>query len=443
MAEPLIDLTDEKEICPECKEGTMIDGVCDACGYKKKRTSGAKKKKDNAEIRVDYSSMDNTYSKEYMITPFKTNEDGFMKGKAVITNVGVFSYALPGGQVRRELRPPEEVFHPDSLMSLSMAPLTNDHPSERVTTDNVKKYQVGSLGEFPMRDEYHVSAPIVINDAEAIADVQTGKRGLSAGYSVDLEETPGVWMGVPYDAIQRNIRYNHVAIVDRGRAGDAAKIHMDGLTTQQNAIGVQIQMEDNMSQPILKTINMDGIEYQAEESVLVALNGVKTKLDSTTEELKTAKNDAEEQKAKTIELQAKLDSATEELEELKKDTGVSQEKIDEAVAQKLALITAANKAGVEIKEDMSDLDVKKAVIISVSPNAKSKLDGADEAYVQVRFDVALETLSERDDKDADKKRTVQGSNMSTDSVDTNDDSAESARQKMIQRNADAWKGNKE
>ncbi|MCX7015414.1 MAG: alpha/beta hydrolase fold domain-containing protein, partial [Candidatus Sumerlaeota bacterium] len=56
--------------------------------------------------------------------------------------------------------------------------------------------------------------------------IEAGKTALSCGYTCDLEHTPGNWMGIKYDAIQRNIRYNHMAVVKAGRAGDAAKLHM-------------------------------------------------------------------------------------------------------------------------------------------------------------------------------------------------------------------------
>jgi hypothetical protein len=44
---------------------------------------------------------------------------------------------------------------------------------------------------------------------------------LSAGYELDLDPTPGEYQGRRYDAVQRNIRINHVAAVPLGRAGTA------------------------------------------------------------------------------------------------------------------------------------------------------------------------------------------------------------------------------
>jgi len=56
---------------------------------------------------------------------------------------------------------------------------------------------------------------------------------------------------------------------------------------------------------------------------------------------------------------------------------------------------AADRAGVEVKDGMSDIDIKKAVITAIYPAAK--LDGKDEVYVSARFDAAVEDLDTRAD----------------------------------------------
>jgi hypothetical protein len=121
----------------------------------------------------------------------------------------------------------------------------------------VKVYQVGSLGNNPSdwinsyaalnsegaegerggsgTDGFHVAIDLVINDATAVMDVEVGKCSLSMGYECELEPAPpgATWCGIAYDGIQRKIRYNHCAIVDRARAGDAARIRMDSADAVQ------------------------------------------------------------------------------------------------------------------------------------------------------------------------------------------------------------------
>ena len=80
---------------------------------------------------------------------------------------------------------------------------------------------------------------IVIHDTDAMK--RCGLRELSLGYELDLDETPGTWNGEPYDAIQKNIRVNHLALVDKARAGDQARLNTDGL---DNLTGGKIPMAE-------------------------------------------------------------------------------------------------------------------------------------------------------------------------------------------------------
>lgn len=47
------------------------------------------------------------------------------------------------------------------------------------------------------------------------------------GYNLELDETPGEWNGQPYDAVQHNIRVNHLALVQEARAGEKARLNID------------------------------------------------------------------------------------------------------------------------------------------------------------------------------------------------------------------------
>jgi len=65
----------------------------------------------------------------------------------------------------------------------------------------------------------------MISDATAVQKIQDGKRGLSMGYLVDIKHESGTTPdGEAYDAIQTNLRMNHIALVDQGRAGAKVRI---------------------------------------------------------------------------------------------------------------------------------------------------------------------------------------------------------------------------
>jgi hypothetical protein len=162
----------------------------------------------------------------------RTNQ-GYLRCDALITKTGVFAYRQAGGTVRRELRLPEEVFKTDALGSFALAPLTNGHPPVMLTARNTAKYQVGSVVE-PKMDGDHVAAFVQITDADAIEAAEAGRRQLSCGYTCNLETRSGVTQGIAgvpdglhYDAIQRDIRGNHVALVDTARAGSTVQLRID------------------------------------------------------------------------------------------------------------------------------------------------------------------------------------------------------------------------
>lgn len=162
------------------------------------------------------------------LRPAKRLADGRLVAEGLLTRAGVFTYRNPDGTERRELRPPEEVFRSDALESFAMTPVTNEHPPELITSKNAKRYAVGAVGENVKRDEDHVRAKLTVYDADTIAQMEAGKASLSCGYEVDVDETPGEHpLYGRYDCIQRNVRGNHVAIVEKGRAGDAARVRMD------------------------------------------------------------------------------------------------------------------------------------------------------------------------------------------------------------------------
>lgn len=153
--------------------------------------------------------------------------EGYLRGDAIVTRVGVFKYQNADGSIRAELRHPDDVLN-DSLKSLRMVPITIDHPDEPVSVANAARYSVGSTGEYVRRDGNNVIVPLTITHADAIRAVSSGKRELSLGYSLDLIREDGVYEGERYTHRQTNITYNHLAIVDVARAGQAARLNLDG-----------------------------------------------------------------------------------------------------------------------------------------------------------------------------------------------------------------------
>lgn len=95
---------------------------------------------------------------------------------------------------------------------------------------NAKDFAVGALVGAVTKDSDHLRGRISVYDADAIDQMEQGKTQISVGYTCDLIEKPGNHHKYgKYDAQQTNVVANHIAIVDKGRAG-SAYARMDGLT---------------------------------------------------------------------------------------------------------------------------------------------------------------------------------------------------------------------
>ena len=198
-------------------------------------------------IRLDSVPMQKAY-----FTP-----EGFLKDKPILTSTGIFEYTNPDGSIRRELRLPEDVFSPESLKSYRGKPIVVTHDAGLIDKDNVAENQIGTILSEGERSGDDVRAEIIIHDTDAMKD--SGYKELSLGYNLDLDETPGEWNGQRYDAVQKNIRINHLALVREARAGEQARLNMDGRDQKDVLKGGK-----RMSKKITKTRHGDSVLSQEE-----------------------------------------------------------------------------------------------------------------------------------------------------------------------------------
>lgn len=130
---------------------------------------------------------------------------------------GYEALGLDGEEVYYLLRDPVELANAaatfNNLPILSKhIPVTAEKPSQELV--------VGSTGTDCAFDEPYLRNSLVIWEALSIAGINTDqKRQLSSAYSYEADMTPGNYGGVKYDGIMRNIKGNHVALVEEGRAG--------------------------------------------------------------------------------------------------------------------------------------------------------------------------------------------------------------------------------
>jgi hypothetical protein len=118
-------------------------------------------------------------------------------------------------------RDESEVFHPAALASFEGVPLVDEHPSNDVTVENACNLMRGFVKDVRRgdgEDSDKVIADIIVTDPIIIAEIENGKREISCGYKCDFDPDESGRI------FQRNIRGNHVALVDKGRAGQDVAI---------------------------------------------------------------------------------------------------------------------------------------------------------------------------------------------------------------------------
>lgn len=309
-------------------------------------------------------------------------DEGYLRGEAVATRLGVFTYINSDGTERRELRHPDDVLDSESLETLGMIPVTVNHPDALVNRDNAKDLAVGMTGENHRVNGRHIIVPMTITHSDGVTAVEAGMKELSLGYAVDLIPEQGEYNGESYTHRQKNIRYNHLAIVSQARAGRNARINLDGAAVQS----VNQAEELIMSDVKMAMVNLDGLEYQAAPEVAKAYTKVQS-------ELETVRADAEKsQKDMQKEIdgyQAKIDQLKSDMEKMEKERG--DEAVAEAAKARVALLAKAGKVvNTDEMLDASDREIMESVI-------KSRHDSLDlseksEDYVAARFDAVLESL---------------------------------------------------
>lgn len=407
------------------------------------------------EIRLDNAQVitERRYDQFGSSTSVVKTDEGFLRVQMRATRVGVFKYLRKDGSISRELRHPEDVFAPESLATMAGKPLTLLHPKNipngLVTSKNVSQISVGLSGDSPVvTDNAFVDTTGTITNERGVREVERRMelrqdQEVSCGYKCDMLEESGIFLGEVYDRRQVNIRYNHIALVPKGRAGNNCKLRLD----EDEAIlyDKHIQLEDNS----METIKIDGQEFEVSVETAKAFRKLEAKHDEaiSTSKKETAKAEAKtdainetmaEVKKASSKLEAKADGFEDEVKTLKaeKENKMDAETMDALVEERTSICEAASKLVKDFKKDgLSNLEIKKQVIVAISPDVK--LDEKSEDYVDARFDGIVENM----DSYKDKLKDIINDEVKKDGEDKNNetkfDSAKS-RANMVAESTNAW-----
>ena len=347
--------------------------------------------------------------------------EGYLTGRIRVTCAGVFRYLGEDGKtIVRVLRPESEVGAPESVVTANSKPVTLQHPKDMVNAGNVKKYEVGFTGTDAEFDGIDLWITVTITDPKAIEAIEKGEvAAVSMGYdvqSVEVNADPlNNWRGTEYTHIQHGIRYNHLALVYAGRAGESVEIAVgDSFEIfKTNKTGYTPAKDSAM-----KKIIIDGAVYECDEAVAAKVAGLEKQLADS----------AAAHKAELDKVTAERDAAQAEVKTLK-ESAKDEAEIARLVEEKIKLVDTAKKYGCEVKAEDSAIDIKKAVI-SKAFGDKMDLKDKSAEYVGVAFDSACIHL----DSVSEKKPVGDGSPFAPDFknfIDNQDCDPEKAHQAML------------
>jgi hypothetical protein len=342
---------------------------------------------------------------------------------------------MPEKDVVRVLRTKDEVTAVDSMKTWPHAPITLGHPEEFVTPENVRDLARGEVSTEAEWIDGKMKLPLIIKDAEAISAVEEKKAAeLSAGYTCDIDKTGGMHatFGL-YDAQQKNIRINHLALVPAGRAGSECRIGDGADTWGASPITVSDHKEDSMSDA-LKPVVLGDKAINVTADAALAIENYTRDVNARIAKLEADHKSALETRDETI---GTLRAQVKTLE----DGQMTPDRLSKLVAERAALENAVRAFDASIKvEGVSDEDLRKQVVAKQMGDEAVK--DASDAEIKGMFKAIAKTVKPKDSfLDATLPGNKGNGNTVVSDLDAMRKKAKEAQDRAAEARANAWKQN--
>lgn len=354
--------------------------------------------------------------------PRKTSE-GYVAVRAKAARCGVYDYTgsevdpdnahgLRDKAIVKVLRDADTVFDRAAVQSFIGKPVTDNHPSVPVVASNWRDHARGTI-MGAVRDGEYLAFDLLLTDAAAIRAVDQGKRELSNGYAAELEF--GQFKaadGTMCDARQSKITGgNHVALVDRGRAGSDCAIKdgfalCDAITADRLA-ELKASTVTTIKEDRVKVTNLDGLTVNASDAQ--AAESAITTLDNKLTTALADKAKAETDLAAVVTDKANLEAKVTTLEKQVADAKLTPAQLRDAAKAYAQTADKAKALGVTVTDEMDEGAIMKAAVIA-------KIGDAAKDWNDAQFAASFATLT------ADAKPTVTNltprANVTTDAAAT-------------------------
>lgn len=253
-------------------------------------------------------------------TPIRITDEGYKvyEGTSTMGNV-ILPYTNP---TRLEFRPESEATSESAIESMEGVPITNDHPSELLTPDTVKEHTEGAVLKAWLEDGPYpkIKVRLIAYTRSLQDDIEAGKVELSPGYNTDPVVERGEHEGRPYDVVQRNVRYNHLAVVDQARTvapnGDVARLDKDDTVMDPEKITGEAGNADANDKTRTDAARKDGLSDEGmallakmpeeDQKMIESLMKGADKADEVNVEIESG-GEEEEMESENMDMQAQMD----------------------------------------------------------------------------------------------------------------------------------------
>ncbi|RIQ76130.1 DUF2213 domain-containing protein [Bordetella avium] len=302
-----------------------------------------------------------------------------------ITKVGVFPYlgreigASDPDRIYQVYRPQEELEKPETIASANLVPWIDEHEFlGKDGTPAEKKGVQGTTGETA-RFEYPYLRNSIKVYSEFMKDlIDRGKVELSPSYRCRYEFTEGTFDGKRYHAIQRDLRFNHLATVKEGRTGPDLAVQ-DCLTiTYDSAEFINMELTPENIQQIRELI----VQALAEKAPA------------------GSDDDPEADPTKKPEYETP-DAVTPEAQSAAEQTAASAEQATQAVAAAQEAVTEAQAAVEEVQAAAEEVQAAPtADSIAKLRSAQARLAGIQTKHAKAAADAATAVIKRAQAKPA-------------------------------------------
>ena len=237
---------------------------------------------------------------------------------------------------------PAEEFTPETLESFKLIPIVNDHtmlgPQERGFVPAEEKGVHGTTGEDVVFEDGVLYAPLRIFSETLSRMIESGKTALSLGYRCVYEKASGIFDGQMYDYIQRNLRGNHLALVDAARCDVAV------LDNHMAFDHFDLALDNSKETTMAKETKKEELEARLKK----AEDWIAGRMAKDAAEEETKKKEAEDKAARDAEEEKKADEEKAAKDRIEGCKGIDEE---EEKKEKKAEVKKAKDEDEEKKEE--------------------------------------------------------------------------------------------